>query len=427
MSEEPATFRDGRYRVARVLGEGAQATTFDATDTTTGRAVAIKRFRVRGAKSWKEVELAEREAKVLAHLTHAGLPRYIEHFEEQGELFLVTEKIPGQSLAALRTRGVTFGERDVLRFLNDAAATLGYLHGRAPPIVHRDIKPSNVVRRPDGSYVLIDFGAVRDRMKPEGGSTVVGTFGYMAPEQFQGRAMPTSDVYAVGATALTLLTGREPEDLPHKGLGIDVSAALAQSRVSPDLVRALGAMLVPDPDQRAPTIEAALDGVRGPATIPPYDSAGQKQRRELRRLARDARQEERRRRRAARRPLGPLPGLILIIVLLALTVAQIAVGLALRVVVPTVLTILSLFFGAGLRRAAESTREAGRVAHAAIRRAQKSLDRSAPEPGVRVAEPEPAPEPVPQARIAQDDDGDEDADEEAEEEARDDAKARRRR
>jgi serine/threonine protein kinase len=424
MSEEPATFRNGRYRVARVLGEGAQATTFDATDTTTGRAVAIKRFRVRGAKSWKEVELAEREAKVLAHLAHAGLPRYIEHFEEAGELFLVTEKIPGQSLAALRARGVTFGERDVLRFLNDAAATLGYLHGRAPPIVHRDIKPSNVVRRPDGSYVLIDFGAVRDRMKPEGGSTVVGTFGYMAPEQFQGRAMPTSDVYAVGATALTLLTGREPEDLPHKGLAIDVQAALAQSRVSQDLVRALSAMLAPDPDQRAPTIEAALDGVRGPATIPPFDSAGHKQRRELRRLARDARQDERRRRRAARRSRIPLGGLILTVVLLALTLAQIAVVLALRVVVPTILTLLSLFFGKGLRRAAANVSDAGRIAVAAIARAQNSLRGIEPEPGVRVAEPAPAPR-----RIARDEDEDEDDDdEEAENEARDDdAKARRRR
>jgi serine/threonine protein kinase len=423
MSDEPLTFRNGRYRVARVLGEGAQATTFDATDTTTGRAVAIKRFRVRGAKSWKEVELAEREAKVLANLAHGGLPRYIEHFEEAGELFLVTEKIPGQSLAALRARGVSFGEHDVLRFLNDAAATLGYLHGRAPPIVHRDIKPSNVVRRPDGSYVLIDFGAVRDRMKPEGGSTVVGTFGYMAPEQFQGRAMPTSDVYAVGATALTLLTGREPEDLPHKGLAIDVQASLTGTRISQDLVRALGAMLVPDPDQRAPTIEAALDGVRGPATIPPFDEAGHRQRRDLRRMARDARQDERRRRRAARRSRARLPGLLLTIVLLALTFAQIAVFLALRAVVPTVLTLLSLFFGEGLRRAAANTRQAGRIAVAAIGRVQDSLRGVDREPGVRVAEPEPEP----RARIAPDEHDEEDDDQEAEDEARDaEAKARRR-
>jgi len=132
----------------------------------------------------------------------------VEKSKKGGELFLVTEKIEGESLAALRKRGVTFGEAEVLRLLRDAADTLGYLHGRAPPIVHRDLKPGNVIRRPDGSFAFIDFGAVRDRMKPEGGSTVVGTFGYMAPEQFQGRAMPASDVYAMGATALSLLTGQ---------------------------------------------------------------------------------------------------------------------------------------------------------------------------------------------------------------------------
>src|SRR5262245_30204178 len=135
MSDPTETFRDGRYAVVRVLGEGAQATTFEAVDKRDGRLVAIKRFRVRGAKSWKEVELAEREARVLSSLRHAALPRYVEHFEEGGELFLVTEKIEGESLLALRKRGVTFSEGEVVRLLRDASGALDYLHGRAPPIV----------------------------------------------------------------------------------------------------------------------------------------------------------------------------------------------------------------------------------------------------------------------------------------------------
>ena len=76
------TLRDSRYVIVWVLGEGGQATTFEAVDKRAGRLVAIKRFRVRGAKSWKEVELAEREAKVLQGLDHPALPRYVEHFEE---------------------------------------------------------------------------------------------------------------------------------------------------------------------------------------------------------------------------------------------------------------------------------------------------------------------------------------------------------
>ena len=156
---------------------------------------------------------------------------------------------------------------DVERLLADASRALAYLHGRAPPIVHRDLKPGNVIRRPDGSFAFVDFGAVRDRLKVAGGSTIVGTFGYMAPEQFQGRASPASDVYGIGATALTMLTGCEPEDLPHTGLAIDVAKAVPPA-TPPSLVRTLGAMLDPDPDSRASSIEEALarGGPRAPST-----------------------------------------------------------------------------------------------------------------------------------------------------------------
>src|SRR5688572_5683118 len=144
-----------------------------------------------------------------------------------------------------------------MHFWRDATISLGYLHGHAPPVVHRDIKPGNVILRPDGSFCLVDFGSVRDRLKPEGGSTVVGTFGFMAPEQFQGRAAPGSDVYAVAATALSLLTGSEPEDLPHKGLALDVEGAL-RGQVDARVIAALRSMLQPDPDQRANSVEGAL-------------------------------------------------------------------------------------------------------------------------------------------------------------------------
>jgi len=247
----------GRYVVVGSLGAGSQGETLEAVDKREGRPVAIKRFTIRGAKSWKDVELAEREASVLASLSHPGLPRYIEHFEEDGALYLVMEKIEGETLAARRRRGAALDRDQVVRFLRDTADCLRYLHGHAPPIVHRDIKPGNVLLRPDGSYCLVDFGSVRDRLKPEGGSTVVGTFGFMAPEQFQGRAGPASDVYAVGATALSLLTGREPEDLPHKGLAVDVEAAL-RGQVDRRLIAALRSMLEPDPDRRAASLDDAL-------------------------------------------------------------------------------------------------------------------------------------------------------------------------
>jgi serine/threonine protein kinase len=244
------TLRDGRYVVLGALGEGAQGRTFDAVDKREGQPVAIKRFDVRGASTWKDVDLAEREARVLQALSHPRLPRYVDRFEEDGALYLVMEKIEGESLASMRKRGSLLAEKDVFRLLRDAAEVLDYLHGRSPPVIHRDLKPGNVLRRPDGSFAFVDFGAVRDKLRPDGGSTVVGTFGYMAPEQFQGRALPTTDVYAVGATALTMFTGHDPEELPHKGLGIDVRTAL-RGHASRRLIDVLERMLDPDPDRRA--------------------------------------------------------------------------------------------------------------------------------------------------------------------------------
>ncbi|MGH7298056.1 MAG: serine/threonine-protein kinase, partial [Polyangiaceae bacterium] len=225
----------GRYVVRGLLGEGAQGATYEAADAGGSRTVAIKRFDVRGARSWKDVELAERETRVLASLDHPLVPRYIEHFEEGGALYLVMEKVEGETLEAVRKREGALPEAEVRRFLASADRALTYLHGRGSPVFHRDIKPGNVVRRPDGSYVFVDFGAVSEHLFRRGSSTIVGTMGYMAPEQLQGRALAASDVYAVGATALAALTGVEPETLAHKGLKVDVRAAL-QGRASPELV-----------------------------------------------------------------------------------------------------------------------------------------------------------------------------------------------
>lgn len=249
--KETKVLRDGRYELLRKLGEGSQGQTYEAMDHGVGpearqraaraapladkwsryvreqksggevpqdaRLVAIKCFRVGSAKAWKDVELAEREARVLATLDHPLVPRYFDHFEENGALYLVMQKIEGETLEAIRRREGPLPEDEVRRFLACADRALTYLHGRSSPVVHRDVKPRNVIRRADGSYVFVDFGAVCELVMRRGSSTVVGTIGYMAPEQLQGRAMPATDVYAVGATALAALTGVEPETLAHKG------------------------------------------------------------------------------------------------------------------------------------------------------------------------------------------------------------------
>ena len=389
---------DGRYVLVGSLGAGSQGETLEAVDKREGRAVAIKRFTIRGARSWKDVELAEREATVLSSLSHPALPSYIEHFEEGGALYLVMEKVEGESLAARRRRGAGLDQQQVVRFLNEAAECLRYLHGQAPPVVHRDIKPGNVILRPDGSYCLVDFGSVRDRLKPEGGSTVVGTFGFMAPEQFQGRAAPGSDVYAVAATALSLLSGSEPEDLPHKGLAIDVEGAL-RGQVDRRIIRALGSMLEPDPDRRAGSVQAALQqaGLADSARASESPRVGSAQQAKKARKARleaegwlgdwsDAprrrskaeRQRDRARRHTHqhwRAPGHPVPpGIVLgMVVLLAFRVASLATFALFQVLLPILFTLLSVFGGRPLYERGRRMIEIGQSGQRGLQRAGQHI------------------------------------------------------
>jgi hypothetical protein len=388
MPETPETpeteLRNGRYVLVKQLGEGSQGETFEAVDKRIGRLVAVKRFRVGKAKAWKDVELAEREAKTLASLQHELLPHYVEHFEEDGALVLVMERIEGESLAEIRSKGSRLSVSEVQRLLVDASSALSYLHGRAPPVIHRDLKPGNVIRRPDGSFAFVDFGAVRDRLKVAGGSTIVGTFGYMAPEQFQGRASAASDVYGIGATALTMLTGCEPEDLPHKGLAIDVAKAVPAT-APPALVRTLEAMLDPDPDKRASSVAEAIargsggsSGARPSSTPPPRRSRREERadRRAARDADRDARKEAKRARR--RRPRGdrvrrPTPFPLRVVAWLALLIARLAVWFAVGVFVPVLLSVLSIVFGQALQRAAAACRRGAERAGSAMERASHRM------------------------------------------------------
>ena len=421
-SPEVTSLRDGRYVLMERLGQGSQGTTWDAIDKREGRPVAIKQFDVRGARAWKDVELAEREARVLSELDHPMLPRYVEHFEQDGTLYLVMEKIDGTPLSVLQKKGPRLQEKDILRLLSDGDRVLSYLHGRNPPVIHRDIKPSNIIRRSNGSFAFVDFGAVRDKLRPEGGSTVVGTFGYMAPEQFQGRAGPGSDVYALGATALSLLTGEEPENLPHKGLAVDVKAALGD-RASARLVLALTRMLEPNPDVRAKQIAPLLDPAPFEQARPrreeprarveerwtqqrqdewramwDIDPETRRDRRARRRAQRADRKAARRAARYERREeAAPFP--INVFVALALSLARFGVQIALQVVVPITLTFLSLVFGRSLRRAASEVRLIGTDVEDALEAARSSVlgrPRALGEPSA-----EPDTKEDPRVRVAQ--------------------------
>ncbi len=257
----------GRYRLGQQLGKGTQGEIFLARDEKAKgaeeREVIVKRLRPRG--TWKSFELFEREAKVLAQLRHAGVPRFLATLEEPpGTFNLVMQRAPGEDLKTFTARR-RLSELELRDVLIRCLEILDYLHTRSPAVVHRDIKPSNLVRAPDGKLALVDFGAVLDAARDRGGSTIVGTYGYMAPEQLHGQVTPATDIYALGATIASIASGIEPEDIPRKGLRMDLDKLLPS--LDAGLRAALIAMTDPDPDkrpQRARDVVALLARTRPP-------------------------------------------------------------------------------------------------------------------------------------------------------------------
>ena len=267
----------GRFDVQRLLGAGGQARTWLARDLETGRDVALKELTLARAPSWKSVELFDRETAVLRTLDHPRIPAYVHAFhDEEGpgggaRFFLAQTLVDGEGLDRELVHR-QWSEGDAILLLRQLLDVLGYLHGHSPPVVHRDIKPSNLVRAADGSVALIDFGAVQTVAHGGGGgSTVVGTSGYMPLEQYMGRAEPASDLYAVGATLVHLLSRQDPGELPLKRSRIAFEHAVHVSSGFGHILRRLLAPSIEDRFARAAEVVDALDALDGTGQEEPSD------------------------------------------------------------------------------------------------------------------------------------------------------------
>lgn len=207
-----------RYRVLDVLGVGGMSTVYKARDlrfTSVDRACAIKEmFNSAEEMKLRQLRLAnfQREASLLATLTHSAIPRIYDYFEHQGTIYLVLELIHGHDLETLLSqRGEPFDESQILEWGINLCGVLIYLHNQKPePIIFRDLKPSNVmIRTEDQALMLVDFGIARS-FAPQQRGTMIGTEGYAPPEQYKGIADVRGDIYALGATLHHLSTGNDP-------------------------------------------------------------------------------------------------------------------------------------------------------------------------------------------------------------------------
>ncbi|MGI8803831.1 MAG: serine/threonine-protein kinase, partial [Solirubrobacteraceae bacterium] len=205
-----------RYRIIERIGVGGMATVMLAQDTMLRRRVALKRVHAGGDA--RAISRLRREALVGASLSHPNLVSiYDVETGEDGDLVIVMEYVPGETLRQVIDGAGGLPEAYALEVLDGVAAALDAIHARG--IVHRDVKPANILLGLEGAVKLADLGiaVAADRTQITQAGEILGTYSYMAPEQLNGAAAtPAVDVYALAAVAFEMLSGEKawPQDNP---------------------------------------------------------------------------------------------------------------------------------------------------------------------------------------------------------------------
>jgi serine/threonine protein kinase len=248
-----------RYQLKSLLGANGGKQTWLSEDLTTHAKVTVKALYFGHGLEWQDLKLFEREVQTLKNLAHPRIPSYQNSFwlaQPEGNYFCLTQDyIPGISLAEKVRSGWRLEDMEVEQVIISILEVLVYLHNQNPPVIHRDIKPNNLIWGEDNQVYLVDFGAVQAEISAGRTTTVVGTYGYMPPEQFGGRTVPASDLYGLGTTLLFLLTGTNPADLPQEDLKIQFHDRV---RIEQPLKKWLEHMVEPSLEDRFQDADEAL-------------------------------------------------------------------------------------------------------------------------------------------------------------------------
>jgi len=259
---EPGVTLQDRYLVLALHGSGGMSSVYRARDLhfpNVTKVVAVKEMiNLATDPTMHEMVVRnfEREADLLATLSHPAIPRIYDYFTQENNSYLVMEFIEGKDLeAVLRETDEFLPEDQVVNWAVELCDVLQYLHNHKPqPVIFRDVKPSNIMVDNHATIRLIDFGIARV-FQPGQKGTMIGTDGYAPPEQYRGEASPAGDLYALGATLHHLLTRRDPRAEPPFSFS-ERPIREINPRVSAELEGTINASLAYNPQDRFPSADA---------------------------------------------------------------------------------------------------------------------------------------------------------------------------
>jgi hypothetical protein len=250
----------GKVRLLSILGKAGSRVTYEAelVSPAPSRArVSVRVTPIEGGAAGDVDANAKRlahEAEVLGRMAHPALPRFVEHFVADvngAPASCIVRDLPdAESLAWLVARRGPVPEAEVTRIAKSVLELIVYLHGMN--VFHSEISPSNVLRTHDGRVFVVDYGE-----PPRGDGQSATMFDYRAPEAAAGKVVPSSDLYAVGATLAFVLAGRAPPDATQ------LRAYARAAAKSPRFAEWLAKLVAQSPEERFPSAQVALDALRG--------------------------------------------------------------------------------------------------------------------------------------------------------------------